>query len=295
MSARPDMSSIRAARSWLANNAFVRGVRSRNSSQIALGLLLLILGFAFLGPLLAPYPATKVIGVPFGGMSNEHLFGTDYLGRDLLSRFLHGGKTLIIVSALATLLAYLIGISLGMMVGYGRGLFDLVTVAAVDLVLSVPPLVLVLVLLSATGPRLSTIIIGIAIVHLPRIVRIVRSATSEIVTQEYVEAAVARGEGLSTILRKDILPNIWTPILADIGIRFTNSVILFSSLSYLGLGQAPPAADWGLMISENRVGLMIQPWVVIVPATTIALLTISTNLLTDMVSRNIGGSSTRGA
>jgi peptide/nickel transport system permease protein len=134
------------------------------------------------------------------------------------------------------------------------------------------------------------IVVGIAVTHAPRIVRISRSVTLDVATQEFVEAAVARGESLAAILRHDILPNIWTPILADFGLRLTGSLILFSSLSYLGLGQAPPAPDWGLMISENRAGLLLQPWVIIAPAMTIAVLAIGVNLVADAVARSAGRS-----
>ena len=179
-----------------------------------------------------------------------------------------------------------------MAAGYRRGLVDLTTVGVADLVLSFPPIVLVLVLLAAVGPRLSTIVVGIAVIHLPRVVRIARSVAIEVAAREFVEAAVARGESIVSVLWRDILPNVWTPILADFGIRLTGSVILFSSLSYLGLGQPPPAADWGLMISENRAALLIQPWVVVVPALTIALLAIGVNLMADAVAHGLGRSLT---
>jgi peptide/nickel transport system permease protein len=216
--------------------------------------------------------------------------GTDALGRDGLSRWLHGGHTLVIATFLSTLLAYLAGISVGMIAGLRRGALDLVTVAVVDVVLSIPPIIFVLVLLGALGTSVAVSTIGIAVVFAPRIVRIVRAVALEISTREFVESAVARGEGVLSILRRDILPNVATPVMADVGIRVSGAVILFSSLSYLGLGQAPPAANWGLMISENRIGLAVQPWVVVVPAVTIAVLAVGINLIADAVARNLGRS-----
>jgi peptide/nickel transport system permease protein len=276
----------------LRTHVLVRSALDTVSGRIGFGLLLIVLGIAFLGPVLAPYSATEVVGLPFQEPSGSHWLGTDFLGRDALSRLLYGGVTLVLLAALATFLAYLVGISIGMLAGYKRGVLDLGTVGAADLLLSFPPLVFVLVLLAALGPSLSTILVGIAAIHVPRVIRIVRSVTIEVSTQEFVEAALARGDSVPAILWYDILPNIWTPLLADIGIRFTGSVILFSTLSFLGLGQSPPAADWGLMISENRVGLTIQPWVVLVPALTIIALTISANLLADAISRSLGRSIT---
>jgi peptide/nickel transport system permease protein len=253
-------------------------------------LVLGVIAVALLGPLLSPQSPTAIASLPFETPSGEHWLGTDQLGRDAFARFLHGGLALVLVAFVATVLAYLVGLSVGMAAGYRRGLVDHGTVAVVDVILAFPPIVLLLVLVAAVGPSLTLIVVGIATIHAPRITRIVRSLTIETATAEYVEAAVARGEPLWAILRKDVLPNIWTPVLADFGLRLTGSVILFASLSYLGLGQAPPAADWGLMISENRGGLLLQPWVVVVPAATIALLTIGVNLVADGVARSIGRS-----
>ena len=273
-------------------NLFVRGALGSGTGRAGLAIAVLVLGVALLGPLFSPHSPGEVVGRPFADPSAELVLGTDALGRDALTRFLHGGRTLVTVAFLATVLAYLVGVAVGMAAGFRRGIFDLAAVGVVDLLLAFPPIVFVLVLLGAVGPSLTLIVVGIAGVHAPRIVRIVRSVALEVSTQEFVEAAVARGESLISILRRDILPNTWTPVLADFGLRFSGSVILFSSLSYLGLGQPPPAADWGLMISENRAALVIQPWVVVVPAATIALLTIGVNLLTDSVARSAGRSVT---
>lgn len=276
----------------LAGSLLIRGALDTRQGRIGLPIVLGVVALALLGPILSEESPTAIVGLAFEGPSSAHWLGTDHLGRDALSRLLHGGLAVVVVASAATVLAYVVGLSLGLVAGYRRGLFDHATVAVVDLILAFPPIVLLLVLVAATGPRLSLIIGGIAAIHAPRITRIARSVTIEIVTHEYVEAAAARGERLPTILRKDVLPNMWTPVLADFGLRLTGSVILFASLSYLGLGQPPPAADWGLMISENRGGLVIQPWVVLAPAATIALLTIGVNLIADGVARSVGRSLT---
>lgn len=268
----------------------VRGILASWGGRVGLGLVVAIVLLALLGPFVSPWSPTEVVGLPLSAPNAAHPLGTDTLGRDVLSRFLHGGGTLVLVAALATLLAYVAGIPIGMGAGYRGGVLDFGALGFADLVLSLPPIVFVLVLLAALGPQLSVVIIGIAVIHMPRVVRISRSVTIEISRSEYLEAAVARGEALSAILLRDVLPNILTPVLADFGVRLTGSIILFSSLSYLGLGQPPPAADWGLMISENRVALLVQPWVLIVPALTIALLTIGANLIADGIARSVGRS-----
>lgn len=275
---------------------FVRVALSSTGAKVGCLLLLAVVLIAFVGPAVAPGSPTASLATPFQAPGAGHLLGADALGRDVLSRYLHGGATLVIVSFAATALAYLVGVSLGMLAGYRGGALDLGVVGLADLVLSFPPIIFLLGLLAAVGPRLWIIVVGIAATHAPRIVRIVRSTTTEVVTQEYVEAAVARGEPTGRILRRDVLRNIATPVLTDFGLRLSGSVILFSSLSYLGLGQPPPAADWGSMISENQAGLLLQPWVIVVPAVTIAVLAIAVNLVADSVARSMGHSITsRGA
>jgi peptide/nickel transport system permease protein len=268
----------------------VRGVVDSSVGRAGLTITSAIALLAFVGPWLAPYDPTATLMLPLEPPSVAHLMGADGLGRDALSRYLNGGQVLVAVAFAATIFAYVIGIPLGMAIGYRRGLCDVATIALADLILAFPAIIFVLVLAAAAGTSLLVVIIGIATINLPRVVRIARTVTIDLVTREFVEASIARGESLLSILRSDILPNIWTPILADFGIRLTGSIILFSSLSYLGFGQQPPAADWGLMISENRVALFLQPWVIVVPALTIALLCIGVNLIADGVARSAGHS-----
>jgi peptide/nickel transport system permease protein len=217
--------------------------------------------------------------------------GTDFLGRDVLSRFLHGGRLVLLVGCSATILAYAVAVPTGIVAGLRRGrAIDSVVVAVSDVVYALPPLIFLLVLLAATGPGLPIVVLGIAITHIPRVLRIARLATIDLATREFVEASFARGEGLVAVGVRDIAPNILTPMLADFGVRLAVSIIMYSSLSYLGLGPAPPAADWGLMISENRVGMTFAPWVVAAPALAIAAFAVSVNILADSFARTIGRS-----
>jgi peptide/nickel transport system permease protein len=276
--------------SRMRRNLVVRGSLGSIPGRVGLALIAAVLAVALVGPAVSPHSPTAIVGLPFQPPSAQQWLGTDVLGRDVLSRYLWGGRTLLGVAVLATSIAYVVGISLGMAAGLRKGAFDLVNVWLADLVLSFPPIILVLVLLAAGGARLSIVVLGLAIVNTPRIIRIVRAVTIDVSTQEFIEAAVARGEGLLSILFREILPNIWTPVCADFGVRLTGAIILYSSVSYLGFGLAPPAADWGLMISENRVGLTLQPWVVLVPALTVALLAIAVNLVADAIARSAGRS-----
>lgn len=274
----------------LRHTLLVRGALGTRSGRIGVIIVAIVVGIAVLGPTLAQTSPYDIAGVPYESPSSSHPLGTDGLGRDVLSRYLHGGRQILWAAFSSTLLAYVVGIGFGMAAGLRRGRGDLAAVWFADVLLAFPPIVFILVLLAATGPRLSMVVLGIALIQIPRIFRIVRATTAEVSTREYVEAATARGESTTSILRREILPNIWTPVLADFGVRLGGSIILVASLSYLGFGTAPPQADWGLMISEDRLGLTVQPWITIVPAATIAILAIGVNLFADSVARSAGRS-----
>lgn len=276
----------------LKRSPALRGMLMTGNGRVGLALVAVILVLAVAGPFLSPYSPVDTVAAPYEAPGAAHWLGADSLGRDALARYLNGGRDLVVVAFLSTALAYLAGLPIGMLAGYRLGSFDLAATSIADLILSFPAIIFILVLVAALGPSLSVIVLGIAVINLPRVVRIARTVTTELLNREFVEAAVARGEQVHEILRRDILPNIWTPILADFGIRLTGSIILFSSLSYLGFGRPPPAPDWGLMISENRFGIFVQPWLVVVPALTIALLAIGVNLIADAIARALGHSGT---
>ena len=218
-------------------------------------------------------------------------FGTDELGRDVLSRVLNGGHSVILMATSATLLAYLVGMTIGLTAGYTRSLLDPFLMRTVDVLLAFPALLVLLLLVSGLGTHVSVLILGVAIVLVPGISRLTRTATLEISTRSYVEAAVARGEGMASVLLRDVMPNITPVMLADLGIRYAYSIILIASMNFLGLGIAPPASDWGLMISENRSFITLNPWAVLAPAIMLGLLAISVNLIADAYVRTLGRSS----
>ncbi len=271
----------------------VRGATGGWPARIGLASIVVMFLIAFLGPFVAPHDPTEIVAVPFAPPGDGLPLGADFLGRDALSRFLHGGAIVVIVALLATGLAYLVGISLGLLVGLVRGPADAATLGVADVLVAFPPVILVLMLVAGAGSSITVAIVAISLVHLPRIVRIVRSVTREVAAREYVEAAVANGESTAYILRREILPNIWTPVMADFGLRVTGSMLVYASLSFLGLGQDPPASNWGLMISENRIGLLRQPAVVLAPAIAIAVLAIGFNLVADGIARSVGRSTDR--
>jgi peptide/nickel transport system permease protein len=269
----------------------LRFLRSATGA-IGLALLLLVVGTAVLGPFFAPHSPTESIGIPFDRPSADAPLGYDSLGRDVLSRVLWGGRSVLALAGLATLLAYLAGGVIGLVAGYTRSLADSLLMRGVDVLISFPPLLFILVLITGAGTSKAALVAGVAAVQAPLVARIVRTATLEQSVRGFVEAAEARGERTAAILRREILPNIVSPIAADVGLRFTYSIILVASVNFFGLGLQPPDADWALIVSENRDGLELNPWVILVPAALIALMTISLNLVGDAVARSLGRSRT---
>jgi peptide/nickel transport system permease protein len=256
--------------------------------RVGIALLVLILLVALLGPLLAPHDPAAPVGVPGAAASGSTPLGTDFLGRDVLSRTLHGGISVIGLASIATIGCYAIGIPVGLIAGYTRSIADPFLMRMVDFVLAFPALLLLLLLLTGLGTSEWVTVLGVAIVLFPGVSRIVRTATMEVSVRGYVEAAVARGERTPAILRQEILPNIVSPIMADVGIRFAGAIIFIASVNFLGLGLRPPASDWGLMVSENRQVINSNIWAVLAPALLIGLLTIAVNLIADAYARTRG-------
>ncbi|HEY4827343.1 MAG TPA: ABC transporter permease [Solirubrobacteraceae bacterium] len=265
-------------------------VLTTRSGMVGFTILVFVFCVAILGPIFAPHGIATPIGAPGQTPSGGAPLGTDYLGRDVLSRLLNGGRSVIWIAGVATLLAYLIGLAIGLVAGYTRSIIDPLLMRGVDVLLAFPALLVLLLLVGGLGPHVGVLIVGVALVQLPGIARIVRTATLEMSTRGFVEAAEARGESTPSLLTREILPNIAPILLADFGIRFGYSIILIASVNYLGLGLAPPAADWGLMMSENQQFIAVNVWAVLAPAIMLALLTIGVNLMADAYVRTLGRS-----
>jgi peptide/nickel transport system permease protein len=260
---------------------------AQHRTKIGLGITLLIVGVAFIGPFLAPYePDQGVEGLfPFAPPSSEAWFGTDDLGRDVLSRFLSGGVSVLTLSGLSTALGIVFGVAVGLMAAYSRGKLDDLLMRSMDVLLSLPQIVFALVLAATVGPELWLLVLAVAVTTMPRAARVTRGAAVEVVEKDFVRAAEAIGLSRRRILFSEVLPNITSPLIVEATLRLTFNVAVVAGLSFLGFGLQPPAADWGLMINENRNGLTIQPWPVVLPVIAIALLTIGTSLVGDGISR----------
>ena len=258
-------------------------------TKIGVLLVLLLVGTAVLGPLFAPDSPTAFSGLPYAHPSSAAALGTDSLGRDVLSRFLWGGRSVLGLSLAATAIGLALGIVVGLVAAYSRSLLDDVLMRGMDVILAFPSIVLALVAVATVGPKLWLLVIVVGLTTAPRVARVTRGASVEVVERDFVQAAEAVGESRMKILFVEILPNITGTLMVEASLRLTYSIGLIAGLSFLGFGLQPPAADWGLMINENRQGLTIQPWGVVLPVLAIALLTIGTSLIGDGLSRAAAG------
>ncbi|WP_087737774.1 ABC transporter permease [Paraburkholderia piptadeniae] len=270
-----------------------RGMLSRVVSRFSvlglIGLLIVVfwLAVAFIGPVIAPYKGGAFTSTEiFGSYSAAHLLGTDYLGRDMLSRVLYGTQYTVGLALASTVAASVIGTFFGLVAAVSGRWVDEVLSRLFDALISIPSKILALVVIAAFGSSIPMLMMVAALAYIPGAFRISRSLAVNIMTLEYVQVAKARGEKLFYIARVEVLPNMIHPMLADFGLRFVFIVLLLSGLSFLGLGVQPPNADWGSLVRENIGGLAEGAPAVLMPAVAIATLTVGVNLLIDSLRRH---------
>ena len=258
--------------------------RLLRTPQGALGIAILaVLALTcLLGPDLAPVDPEKINFLgrfkPPGG---QFWLGADQLGRDMLSRILVGARTTLPIALAATLLGTLSGAVIGTLSAYLGGRWDEAIMRTIDAVMAVPGLLLALLIVNTLGKGSLNAMLAIAIAFAPGMARVTRSVALTVRRQDYVSAAIARGEGGGWIVLREMLPNVIAPVVIETTIRVAFAVMLFATLSFLGLGAQPPAPEWGLMISEARGYLHQAPWLIVGPAVAIALTAIGFNLLGD--------------
>ena len=263
----------------------LRRAAALTRTRIGLAIVGLIVAVAVVGPLVAPHSPTEFVAAPNTGPSSRALFGADALGRDVFSRFLHGGLTVLWLSLVATAVGIVAGTVVGLVAAYARNWLDDLLMRANDVMLSFPQIIFVLLAVSAIGPKLWLIVLTVGGTHAPRVARVMRGAGQEVVERDFVKAAEVVGEKRWRIVFGELLPNVTSPLLVELGLRMTYSIGLVAGISFLGFGLQPPTADWGLMINENRLSITVQPWAVFLPVLAIGLLTVGTNLITDGVAR----------
>jgi peptide/nickel transport system permease protein len=254
-------------------------------TRIGLLLVAVIVAIAIVGPYLAPHSPTDFVGAPNVGPGGDARFGTDQLGQDVFSRFLDGGRSILILAVLATALGLVLGVIVGLLAAYVGGTLDDVLMRTMDVILAFPQIMLALVVIATVGPKEWLIVLAVGLTTMPRVARVIRGAALGIVERDFVQAAEALGESRTRILAAEVLPNVTSPLLVEASLRLTYSVTLIAGLAFLGFAPDPNAADWGLMINENATALSVQPWGVLLPAVAIALVTVGTGLLGDGLAR----------
>ena len=258
--------------------------RTRIPSSLAVGggILLIVVLAALFGPMVAPFPYDQMdIMARVQPPNATHWLGTDEFGRDVLSRLLYGARLSLLMGVGATFVSIVLGVPLGLAAGYKGGRVDESIMRAIDVVISVPPILMGLLLLSLTTPNVWKTAAAVGIIYVPIMARLTRAVTLEIAREEFVLAARARGERLWYILAAEILPNAWPPIIVEAALRVTFAIMLGAALSFLGLGVQPPSSDWGLMIAEARPFIDTAPWVAIAPGIVLCITVIAVNLVGD--------------
>ncbi|WP_083861803.1 ABC transporter permease [Halomonas sp. KM-1] len=261
-------------------------VRRRAKRPISGALGLLIVGFwllmALVGPWLAPHGANALVSFEiFGPISLEYPLGTDFLGRDILSRLLHGAPYTIGVALAATVLACLFGVVLGLVAAASGGWIDAAISRTQDALIAIPNKIFALIMVASFGSSVPLLLIMAAFAYMPGSYRIARAVAVNVMTMDFVQVARARGEAMPYIMFIEVLPNMLRPVLTDFGLRFVYVVLLLSAMSFLGLGVQPPDADWGSLVRENIQGLGEGAPAVLAPAVAIATLTVGVNLIID--------------
>ena len=262
--------------------SLLRAFRNNKTSWVGLAILVLAILAAVFAPLIAPQdPLAQNILDRLKPPSAEHWLGTDYFGRDTMSRLLHGARFSLIIGVAATLSATVIGAAIGMFAGWRGGRLDAVTMLAMDILLAFPTLILGLMVVAMLGPSMPNIIAAIALTSIPTFARVARAPTIVMKTRDFVEASRALGYSDLRILARHILPNILSEILVMATLWLANAIRTEASLAFIGLGLKPPTPTWGGMIREGFDNILDSPWLAIVPGIAILLVVFALNLLGD--------------
>ncbi len=276
------------ARRTLRENIW-RGLKSAPPTAIfGLAIVSIYVFFAIFAPLLAPHGEAEIFDLAYAPWGEEFLLGTDQLGRDVLSRLIYGAQNTVGIAFVTTMLAFFIGGSLGIAAAINNDTWiDNLMSRSVDVLMAIPGLIFALILLSMFGATTLNLIVIIAVLDSTRVFRVARAVSLNVVVMDYVEAARLRGEGLGWVMRREILPNIMPPLVAEFGLRFCFVFLTIAALSFLGVGIQPPTADWGSMVRETAGLIQFAEYDItaamtpMLPAAAIALLTVAVNFVVD--------------
>lgn len=264
----------------------VGGALATRRGQVGLSLTLLIVGIALLGPFVPSRSATSFVGMPFAAPGGTNgILGTDVLGRDVFARVLDGGRSLLILAVISTVLAVAIGAIAGVVSAYRGGWVASIIMRSVDIMLAIPQLVFVLLIVSVAGAKTWLLVLAVTICQAPQVARVIYAAAQDICERDFVKAVALWGVPPRTVIRSHVLPSLTTPLAVEAGLRLSFSIILIAGLNFLGFGTQPPNPSWGVMVNENRLGLATNYWGVLGPTILLAILAVGTNLFADALAR----------
>lgn len=264
----------------------VAGALATRRGRIGLALTLLVAGFAFIGPFVPSRSEVDFSGAPYALPGNGNgLLGTDALGRDVLARMLDGGWSLLLLAAISTALAVLLGTIAGVVAAYRGHFTESAVMRSVDVMLAIPQLVFVLLIVSVMGAHIWLLVLAVTLCQAPQVARVMYAAAQDICERDYVKAVALWGVPARTVIRRHIMPSLTTPLAVETGLRLSFSIILIAGLNFLGFGTQPPHPSWGVMVNENRLGLATNYWGVLAPAIMLAILAIGTNIFADALAR----------
>ncbi len=263
-------------------------------TRIGVALVGALVLLAIIGPYVAPYGPSTPVGAPNANPGRQlgggtAVLGTDYLGQDVLSRVLYGGRSMLVMAVLATALGLIAGAAIGLLAAYSRNALDDVLMRGMDVIMAFPQIMLALIAVAIIGPHAWVIVVAIALTTAPRIARVARGAAQPVVERDFIACSEAMGVPRWRILFGELLPNTLGPLMVEASLRMTYSIAVIAALAYLGLAPNPNGADWGTMIQQNQLVLAVQPWGAVAPIIAIALLTIGTGLIGDGIARTAAG------
>jgi peptide/nickel transport system permease protein len=258
-------------------------------TRIGVALVGMLVLLAIIGPYVAPYGPSTPVGAPNSNPSSKAVLGTDYLGQDVLSRLLYGGRSILVMAIIATALGLVAGTAIGLVAAYSRNALDDVLMRGMDVIMAFPQIMLALVAVAIVGPHTWVIVFAIALTTAPRIARVARGAAQPVVERDFVACSEAMGVPRWRIISGELLPNTLGPLMVEASLRLTYSIGVIAALAFLGLSPDPNGANWGTMIQENQLVLAVQPWGAVAPIIAIALLTMGTGLIGDGIARTAAG------
>jgi len=256
---------------------------------IATALLIVHFLVALTGPLWVPYEATEMlVGKTYEPPSARHLMGTDNFGRDIFSRVILGERVVLSLALSSAFIAVVFGAAIGILLAYLLGWVDLLAMRVIEIIISIPPLILALLVLGALSPSYILIVLTVAFFYIPRVATVIRAATLDVVTEDFVTIARLRGESAWSIAARELLPNVMISVFVEFSLRTGYAVLFIGGLSFLGFGAPPPSPEWGLMINEGRSYLSAAPWSVLGPSLALASLVIAVSLFTEGLGERLG-------